>query len=57
MQTIKTAISLQRPLFEQAESLAERLEISRSRLFIIAYLPVFFARQNCASQSNWRPLP
>lgn len=44
MQTIKTAISLQRPLFEQAESLAQRLEISRSRLFVIA-LEEFIRRQ------------
>ena len=44
MQTVKTAISLQRPLFEQAEILAQRLEISRSRLFVIA-LEEFIRRQ------------
>jgi metal-responsive CopG/Arc/MetJ family transcriptional regulator len=33
---IKTAISLQRSLFEQAETLAHELKISRSRLFVLA---------------------
>lgn len=44
MRTVKTAISLQRPLFEQAEDLAQRLQISRSRLFVIA-LEEFISRQ------------
>ena len=34
--TIKTAISIQKPLFEQAESLAKQLNISRSHLFGVA---------------------
>jgi metal-responsive CopG/Arc/MetJ family transcriptional regulator len=34
--TIKTAISLQEPLFEQAEEVARELNVSRSRLFAIA---------------------
>lgn len=33
---VKTAISLQAPLFEQAESLARELHISRSKLFSLA---------------------
>lgn len=34
--TIKTAISLQKTLFEQAESLAQQLNMSRSHLFGLA---------------------
>ena len=34
--TIKTAISIQKSLFEQAESLAQQLKISRSHLFGLA---------------------
>ena len=36
MSTIKTAISLQQSLFEQAEGLAKKLRISRSHLFVMA---------------------
>jgi len=36
MQTIKTAISLHKSLFEQAEGLARKLKVSRSRLFVLA---------------------
>lgn len=36
MTNIKTAISLQKSLFEQAEALADELQISRSRLFSLA---------------------
>ena len=36
MQNVKTAISLQKPLFEQAENLARRMKVSRSRLFVLA---------------------
>ena len=36
MTTVKTAISLQKKLFEQAEELAREMEISRSRLFVLA---------------------
>ena len=36
MANIKTAISLQKPLFEKVEVLARELEISRSRLFALA---------------------
>ena len=34
--TVKTAVSIQKTLFEQAESLAKELNISRSHLFGIA---------------------
>ena len=34
--TIKTAISIQKTLFDQAESLAQQLNISRSHLFGLA---------------------
>ncbi len=34
--TIKTAISIQKSLFEQAESLAHELNVSRSELFGLA---------------------
>lgn len=36
MANVKTAISLQRSLFEQIDALARELEISRSRLFALA---------------------
>jgi metal-responsive CopG/Arc/MetJ family transcriptional regulator len=36
MTSIKTAISLQKPLFEQVESLARELNVPRSRLFVMA---------------------
>jgi metal-responsive CopG/Arc/MetJ family transcriptional regulator len=34
--TIKTAISIQKSLFQQAESLAQELNVSRSQLFGLA---------------------
>ncbi len=36
MTSIKTAISIQEPLFEQVDALAHELQISRSRLFVLA---------------------
>ncbi|MFQ5812747.1 MAG: CopG family transcriptional regulator [Anaerolineae bacterium] len=36
MANVKTAISLQRSLFEQVDALAQELQISRSRLFVLA---------------------
>jgi metal-responsive CopG/Arc/MetJ family transcriptional regulator len=36
MANVKTAISLQQSLFEQVEALAQELQISRSRLFVLA---------------------
>lgn len=36
MQAIKTAISIEKNLFDQAENIARSLKISRSKLFVIA---------------------
>jgi len=36
MPNIKTAISIEKPIFDQANDLAKSLNISRSRLFVIA---------------------
>lgn len=44
MSNVKTAISLEQELFEQAEQLAREMNISRSRLFALA-LQEFVARQ------------
>ena len=45
MANIKTAISLQGSLFEQAVRLARRMKVSRSRLFALA-LEDFIQRRN-----------
>jgi len=44
MVNVKTTISLQKSLFEQAEALARKMKISRSRLFVLA-LEDFVKRQ------------
>ncbi|MEW6718711.1 MAG: CopG family transcriptional regulator [Chloroflexota bacterium] len=44
--TIKTAISIQKSLFEQAESLAQQLNISRSHLFGLAIETFVKSHQN-----------
>jgi metal-responsive CopG/Arc/MetJ family transcriptional regulator len=36
MQAIKTAISIEKILFDQADNLARTMKVSRSRLFVIA---------------------
>ena len=36
MPSIKTAISIEKPIFDQVKDLAKNLNISRSRLFVIA---------------------
>lgn len=36
MLAVKTAISIQKPLFKEAEIIAQSMNISRSRLFVIA---------------------
>jgi hypothetical protein len=36
MSLVKTAISLQKSLFDQADSLASEMKISRSRFFVLA---------------------
>jgi predicted transcriptional regulator len=36
MASVKTAISLQKPLFDQVEALAEKMNVPRSRIFALA---------------------
>jgi len=36
MTSIKTAVSIQKELFDQAETLAHEMNVSRSRLFVLA---------------------
>ena len=36
MATVKTAVSIERALFDQAEGMARRLKVSRSRFFALA---------------------
>lgn len=45
MHAVKTAISIDKSLFEQAESIARTLKVSRSRLFVLA-LQEFIEHQN-----------
>ena len=45
MSNIKTAVSLQAELFEQAEQIAREMNISRSRLYTLA-LEEFVSRQH-----------
>jgi antitoxin MazE6 len=46
MQTVKTAVSLQKPLFEEAEELARKMRVSRSRLFVLALEDYIRRQQN-----------
>jgi metal-responsive CopG/Arc/MetJ family transcriptional regulator len=46
MSTIKTAISIQESLFEQIETTAQELQISRSHLFTLAVEEYLRRRQN-----------
>jgi predicted transcriptional regulator len=46
MANVKTAISLQESLFEQAESLARKMKVSRSRLFVLALEDYIKRQQN-----------
>lgn len=45
MQAIKTAISIDKNLFDQAETIAKTMKVSRSRLFTIA-IQDFIEHQN-----------
>ena len=36
MPNVKTAVSIEKPLFERAEKLAEQMRVSRSRLYALA---------------------
>jgi len=47
MQNVKTAISIQKSLFEQAEILARKMKVSRSRLFGLALEDYIQRQQNC----------
>jgi metal-responsive CopG/Arc/MetJ family transcriptional regulator len=44
MASVKTAISLEKSLFEQVEALAHEMNVSRSRLFVLA-MEEFIQRQ------------
>lgn len=46
MANIKTAISIEKSLFEQAESVAREMKVSRSSLFALALEDFFRHRQN-----------
>lgn len=46
MANVKTAISLQKSLFEQVESLAREMKVSRSRLFVLAVEDYLRRQQN-----------
>ena len=46
MDNVKTAISIQKPLFEQAQDLARKMNISRSRLFVLALEEYIRRQQN-----------
>lgn len=46
MQSVKTAISIQKSLFEEAESLAHKMQVSRSRLFALALQEYIHRQQN-----------
>ena len=46
MENIKTAISIQKSVFEQAEELARRMKVSRSRLFVLALEDYLRRNQN-----------
>jgi metal-responsive CopG/Arc/MetJ family transcriptional regulator len=46
MQSVKTAISIQESLLEQAETLARKMKVSRSRLFVLALEDYIHRQQN-----------
>jgi metal-responsive CopG/Arc/MetJ family transcriptional regulator len=46
MQNVKTAISIQKSLFEQAEKIARKMKVSRSRLFALALEDYIHREQN-----------
>jgi metal-responsive CopG/Arc/MetJ family transcriptional regulator len=46
MASVKTAISLHKPLFDQVEALAEKMQISRSRIFALAVEELVRRHQN-----------
>ena len=46
MQNVKTAISIQKSLFDQAEKIARKMKVSRSRLFALALEDYIHREQN-----------
>ena len=46
MESIKTAISIDKTLFTQANALARKLKVSRSRLFVLALEDFIQEQQN-----------
>ena len=46
MANVKTAISLQQSLFEQVDALAQEMQVSRSRLFVLAVEAFIQCHQN-----------
>ena len=46
MTIVKTAISIQKSLFQRAEEIAKEMKISRSRLFVLAVEDFIRRRQN-----------
>jgi len=46
MKSVKTAISIQEALFEQAETMARKMRVSRSRLFVLALEDYLSRQQN-----------
>lgn len=46
MENVKTAVSIQKSLFEQAEDLARKMKVSRSRLFVLALEDYIRRQQN-----------
>ena len=46
METIKTAISIQKSLFEKAEDLAREMKVSRSRIYALALQDYLRRREN-----------
>ncbi len=46
MQNVKTAISIKKSLFEQAERIARKMNVSRSRLFALALEDYLRREQN-----------
>ncbi len=46
MRNVKTAVSIQKSLFEQAEDVARKLKVSRSRLFSLALEDYIRREQN-----------
>ncbi len=52
MATVKTAISVDQSLFEQADALAKEMRLSRSRLFVLALGDFIRRRQNQELQAR-----